>query len=119
GTSGGSMVVAEDATLSFGAAMNTPSAGDGTFTLTSTSTLSGQGNVAFVYGTTHVGGSIDLSYTSTIDIDMGATVSGSALMTGKLTNDGTLLVGGSNAIGTISVTGTYTQSWQAQLDIEL
>jgi hypothetical protein len=108
GTSSGSVTVASGSTLNLSG-----------YTLTSNSSISGAGSVAFTGGTSTLAGTISAS--GGVSIASAATVntSGSATLNTSLTNSGTLAVAGSGAAGTLTINGNYTQNAGAFLNMEI
>jgi hypothetical protein len=91
--------------------------GDGTTTLYGT-TLSVTGALAENGGTINLGGGY-ITAAAGFQIALGALLAGSGSITADVVNNGYFDVGGANAIGTVTITGSYTQSSTGVLNMEI
>jgi hypothetical protein len=108
GTNSATVAVSSGATLNF----------TGSYTLTSTSGISGSGSVVFSGGTTTIGGTLGAS--SGVTVQSGAAITGAATINANVTNSGTIHVGGGPGVaGRLTINGNFTQTSTGVLNVEL
>jgi hypothetical protein len=120
----GTMTVDASAAVDFHAAVTTGAVTNagGSLTVDAGIVFSVAGSYTQTGGSTYVnGGTLKVSAGNTIDIQAFSNLYGSGTLTGKVTNEGNLYVGG-NADGTaalLTVAGTYTQSSAGNLFLDI
>ena len=102
-TNTGTMQATNGATLTTGPRVAT----SGTLRVDSGSTLNANGGITQTAGTTHANGSLTLAQTFAVQ---GGTVQGTGTITGDIVNTGGTLKPGDVGPGTLTQTGSYTQS---------
>jgi hypothetical protein len=112
---GSGTVEVSGGTLSLGA--STISVG-GVLQIDSGAEVSGSGTVDITAGTVTLAGGT-LSAGTLVQVDSGVELSGFGTLDGSVENAGTIAVGGASTVGTISITGNYTQTSTGVLDLAL
>jgi hypothetical protein len=93
----------------------------GAVTIGASSTLKGTGSFTYIQTagtTTLAGGVLDPAQLLAVQIN-GGTLTGSGTIQGSLTNSGTFTPGGDGTVGTVNITGGYTQTANGILKIDI
>ncbi len=87
------------------------------YTLSASSSVTGTGMVDFVSGTVSIAGAIQAS--GGITVETSGMVNGVGTLTGELTNNGTINVGGTSGFGTLALIGDLTNTSTGYLNFQI